>query len=502
MKKHQRPFSRLFLFGLAVTCIGIAASPDTTNAPSSSTNLQEQIVSAAPDNQPSATEGKVYILPIRGPIEPALLYVVRRGLAEARSENVSAVVFPMDTPGGAVNITEKIVELIVRMDVPTYTYVENNAISAGAIIALSTDKIYMAPGSKIGDAMPIMMAPGGGVQPLPDAEREKIMSYVDSMVRGVAQRKGRDETLASAMVRPEIEYIVDGEVISKEGQLLTLTNVEAERRYGDDQLPLLSEGTVDGLDVFLADTLGFAPGQRVELVVTSAERLARFLQMIGPLLMMVGFMGIYLEFQSPGFGVPGIVGAICLVLFFLGHHIAGLAGNEVILLFLLGCSLIFIELFVLPGFGLIGLTGLILILWSLLNAMVERFPGDPWIPNLSSLQWPMLKLASSIIGATIGAAVLGRYLPQSNTFKNRLVLNESTSREAGYTSNQPRADLIGQEGVTLSALYPAGTAMIGDTRVDVVSEGDYIDQGSKIRVVKTHGYRVVVEKINESADKA
>jgi len=494
MKKNHRSFVFVFLTGFLVTLLGVAAAPDVDSAPQS----VEQV---SPVLEQKDADGLVYILPIRGPIEPALLYVVRRGLSEARTKNVSAVVFPMDTPGGAVNITEKIVELIARMDVPTYTFVEHNAISAGAIIALSTDKIYMTPGSKIGDAMPIMMAPGGGVQPLPDAEREKIMSYVDSMVRGVAQRKGRDETLASAMVRPDIEFVVDGVVISKEGQLLTLTNVEAERRFGEDQRPLLSEGTVDNLEDFL-NMLGFAPEQRVELVVSTAERLARFLQMIGPLLMMVGFLGIYLEFQSPGFGVPGIVGVICLILFFAGHHIAGLAGNEVILIFLLGCSLIFIELFILPGFGVIGITGLMLVLWSLLNAMVERFPGDPWVPSFPSLQLPMLKLASSIIGATIGAAVLGRLLPQSNAFQNRLVLNESTSRDAGFTSNSLNKDLMGQEGVALSALYPAGTAMFGDRRVDVISRGDYVDQGTRVRVVELHGHRVVVEKMSESSDKA
>src|SRR5690606_30172797 len=126
--------------------------------------------------------------------------------------------------------------------------------------------------------------------------------------------------------------------------------------------------------------------------VTAAERIARFLQVIGPVLMMIGFLGLYLEFQSPGFGLPGIAGIICLLLFFAGHHIAGLAGNEDILLFILGVTLILVEVLVIPGFGVIGLTGLLLVLWSLLNAMVDRFPGDPWIPTLPELRIPLLKL--------------------------------------------------------------------------------------------------------------
>jgi membrane-bound serine protease (ClpP class) len=440
-------------------------------------------------------EHAVYVLPIRGPIEPALLYVIRRGLAEAQRVNADAVFFPMDTPGGAVNVTEEIIDLIARMDVPTYVFVEHNAISAGAIISLAADYIYMAPGSKIGDAMPIMMAPGGGVQPLPDAEREKIMSYVDGIVRGIAQRKGRDETLASAMVRPEVEYIVDDEVISAAGQLLTLTNMEAERRFGEDQQPLLSMGTVEDFDALL-ELLELDHATRIELEVTLAEQVARFLQMIGPLLMMAGFLGLYLEFQSPGFGLPGIMGLICLLLFFAGHHIAGLAGNEDILFFMLGVVLIFVELLILPGFGVIGITGLALVLWGLLNAMVERFPGDPWVPSLPALQLPLLKLGVAIVGAAAGAALLGRFLPQTTIF-SRLVLSEDTSRDAGYTSARNRPEWVGKTGRTLTPLSPAGSVLVDDMRLDVVSRGDYIEADQTVRVVETHGSRVVVERADD-----
>lgn len=444
-------------------------------------------------------EQMIYVLPIRGPIEPALLYVVRRGVAEAQTMGAHAVFFPMDTPGGAVNVTEEIIDLIARMEMPTYTFVENNAISAGAIIALATDYIYMAPGSKIGDAMPILMAPGGGVQPLPDAEREKIMSYVDSLVRGIAQRKGRDERLASAMVRPEIEYELDGEIISAEGQLLTLTNSEAERRFGDPPEPLLSEGTVVNFEALL-EQLGFQHAQRVDLEVTLAERVARFLQIIGPLLMLVGFLGIYLEFQSPGIGVPGIVGAICLLLFFAGHHIAGLAGNEDILLFIIGIALILVELLVLPGFGVIGITGLALVLWGLLNAMIQRMPGDPWLPSLPELRVPVINLSFAIVGAAIGGTVLGRYLPGTTLF-HRLVLDSATSRQAGYTSSKDTHNWVGKTGVTLSPLYPAGSALVDDQRLDVITRGDYIDAEQQVRVVETHGNRIIVEPVTiESTD--
>ncbi len=456
---------------------------------------RDEEAALSPDIRP-LEEGLIYILPIRGPIEPALLYIFRRGLAEAKERQARAVIFPMDTPGGAVNITEEIVDLIARMDVPTYTFVEHNAISAGAIIALATDHIYMAPGSKIGDAMPIMMAPGGGVQPMPDAEREKIMSYVDSLIRGVAQRKGRDETLASAMVRPEIEYILDDEVISAEGQLLTLTNMEAERRYGEEQKPLLSEGTYDSLDELLY-ALGYAHMVREELAVTYAEHVARFLQIIGPLLMMIGFLGIYLEIQSPGFGWPGIIGISCLVLYFAGHHIAGLAGHEEILIFILGIALILIEVFVLPGFGIAGITGIALVVWSLLNAMIQRFPGDPWVPSLAEFQIPVLKLSGAIIGAAVCAGIMGKLLPKTPLF-HKLILDEATRRDEGYASSDDTHDLVGQEGVTTTPLYPAGDAMFGDRILDVIARGEYIEEGQRVRIVETHGNRIIVEAVEET----
>lgn len=459
-------------------------------------SLAESDTTAPPE---TATDDRVvYILPIRDAIEPALLYVIRRGMAEAETAGADAIIFPMNTPGGAVNVTEDIIDLIARATVPTYTFVEHNAISAGAIIALASDHIYMSPGSKIGDAMPIMMSPGGGVQPLPDAEREKIMSYVDTLVRGIAQRKGRDEDLASAMVRPEIEYVVDGEVISKEGQLLTLTNLEAERRFGEDQTPLLSEGTFDNLDEMM-EAVGLGRAQRLELEITTAERIARFLQVIGPLLMMIGFLGLYLEFQSPGFGVPGAVGLICLLLFFAGHHIAGLAGNEDILLFILGVALILVEVLALPGFGVLGMIGLLLMLWGLLNAMVERFPGDPWVPSLPELQVPLLKLASAVVGAAVGAALLGKFLPRTSVF-HRLVLNDATSRTAGYSSSKDTSHWVGKEGVTLSPLYPAGSALIDDQRLDVITQGEYIDADKPVRVVETHGNRIIVEPVEEQTE--
>ncbi len=188
----------------------------------------------------------VYVIPVHGMIEPALLYVMRRGVAEAEINGAAAIVLSMDTLGGRLDAATDIVRLMQRVRVPTYTFVEKNAISAGAIIALSTDKIFMAPGSVIGDAMPIMMSPTGGAQEMPEAIEEKTVSAVAALIRAAAQESGHDPQLAEAMVRRELEYKIADEVISPAGQLLTLTNVEAEREVGPPEArrKLLSQGTL------------------------------------------------------------------------------------------------------------------------------------------------------------------------------------------------------------------------------------------------------------------
>jgi membrane-bound serine protease (ClpP class) len=350
----------------------------------------------------------------------------------------------------------------------------------------------MAPGSVIGDAMPILMSPTGGPQEMPEAMQEKSVSAVAALVRSTAQLKGHDPQLAEKMVRREIEYKIDDEIISPAGQLLTLTNVEAERLVGPEQRRLLSAGTVKDIAALL-ETIGKADVQTRELQVTTAERVARYIATLAPFFLMAGLLGIYIEFKTPGFGLPGILGLISLALFFWGHHIAGLTGMEDIVIFLIGLMLVIVEILFLPGFGVIGITGACMMLWALLNAMVQKFPGGPWYPTLPELQIPLFKLTSGIVLAGIGAVLAGRYLPRTSLFHSRLVLDEATSRQAGYTASSPTPELVGLEGVVDMALHPAGTALFGDRRFDVITRGEYIAQGTRVTIVETHGNRIIVE---------
>ncbi len=442
-------------------------------------------------------EGKVYLIPIHGMIEKGLIYVIRRGVMEAERVKADAVVFTMDTHGGGVKAAENIVHMIENLSMPTYTFVEHNAISAGAIIAFATDHIYMTPGSKIGDAMPVMQSATGGAQDIPDDMNEKVVTFVSAMIRASAQRKGHDPKLGECMVRRELEYKIGKEMICPEGEILTLTNVEAERFVGKgkERRRLLTEGTVENLDALL-EQINLSEAEVVKMEVTEAERVARYIAAMAPILMMIGMVGIYTEIKTPGFGIPGLIGGLCLALFFWGHHIAGLSGMEDVVIFGIGVALLIAEVFVIPGFGVAGILGLTLVLWSLLKAMVEHYPGGPLLPTMGQLQLPLQNLSLGIILAAGGAYVAGRFLPKSTLF-HKLVLDEATTKERGYQSSSDTTHLIGLEGITLSDLYPAGAVRVGEQRLDVLTRGEFVDKDTRIKVVESHGSRIIVEALPE-----
>lgn len=432
----------------------------------------------------------VYIVPIKDMIEPALVYVVRRGVDDAVRKNADAIIFEMDTPGGAVNAAKEIIDIIGKTEIPTYTFIEQDAYSAGAIIAMATPNIYMAPGSVIGAATPMMMSPMGGVQDMPDEVQEKMTSAVAAMVRAAAEQGGYDPELAEAMVRADMEYSVNGTVISKEGRLLTLTNKEAEQLVGENQTPLLSKGTVKDIDELL-EKMELSGAEKRILKVTAAEKLARLIASIAPILMMIGLGGLWLEFKTPGIGIFGIAGAACLLLFFFGHHIAGLSGYEDLVLFILGVGLLAVELFITPGFGIMGFSGLLLMLVSFVSAMSERMPGS-WRPvdfSPETFSVPLLKVMIAFIGTFFIAVLAGKLLPETKALRSLTLQDVVPDPEEDST-------LLGLQGTAHSDLRPGGTAYIDGRKIDVVTRGDFIPRQTGIQVVEVHGNRIVVERIS------
>ena len=451
----------------------------------------------------------VYLIPVRQGIMHPQLFLLRRGIQQAVDAEADAIVLLMDTPGGRVDVMQDMVGPIIDLDIPTYTLVESEehgAISAGAIIAMATDYIYMKPRARIGDAMPVMSSPGGGgYQTMGEAEREKIESYMDAVVRSIAQAKGRDEMMIRAMVRRELDYTLEnGRVVSPAGNILTLTAMEAARPRPDGT-PLLSEGTVDDLDAML-DLVGLANAERIELETTWADDLALWITRLAPLFMTGAFLLFYLELNSPGIGWMGGLAVALFLVVLLGHNVAGLAGSEDILLLVLGMVLILVELLVLPGFGFAGLTGIVLMIWGLIQAMIYRYPGNPGdlpgLDNFANVGPAITNLGISIIASSIGMAFLLRSLGESGFLGKRLVLADQVIPEPADTSRADRKALVGGEGMAVTPLTPSGTVRVGSEEHDAVSDSEYLNMGTFVRILDIRGSRLVVTQTSSSTEKA
>lgn len=437
----------------------------------------------------------VYVIPIRDDIEQSIVYVVRRGLKEAAEQNAQAVILDMNTNGGRGDAMEEIMSMLQNFKGDTITYVNTKAYSAGAFIAVATKHIYMAPSSVIGAASPVMMGASGEVEKLPSTYEKKISSAYSARIRAAAQRNGYDPRLVDAMVKETDGLTLDGREIVKKGDILTLTDTEATALYGKPAKPLLAEG----IAADMADVLkkcGFDKELEHRVEPTGAEKLARLITTIAPLLMMIGMGCLYLEFKTPGISVFGIAGAIVLAIFFFGHYVAGLSGFEEVLLFVVGLILIGIELFVLPGHVLPGFLGVVAILVSLVWAMVDKLPGPPDLPAvvLPRFEIPLAKVVGSMVGLGVILALLAKWLPKATGPYGGLILQTALENSAGYATATSHTELLGQRGKTLTILRPSGTARVGEAVVDVITEGDFIGANEDVVVREVRGAQVIVQK--------
>ena len=417
----------------------------------------------------AAQEPVIYRIPVNGVIELGLAPFVERSIREAEKQGARAILLELETPGGRLDAAQRIVRALQDTRLPSYAYVNQHAYSAGAFIALATDGIYMRPGSVMGAATPV----DGSGQKAP----EKIVSAMRSEMRALAQLRGLDPAVAEGMVDENIE--VPG--IKPRGQLLTLTDKEAIR--------IGYASAARDLNDVLAQLR--SPGARVVTTkVNWAENLVRFFThpAVAPLLLSLGFLGLIVEIKAPGFGLAGAAGLVCLGLFFGSHYLVGLAGLEEFLLLLLGISLIAVEAFVLPGFGVAGIAGALAILASIFFSLVGSLSTE------TDFGMAAVILSTAILVVIVAAWALVRSLPKSGRFtRSGLMLDEATSKETGYISATIRAELVGATGIALTDLRPAGAAQFGDERIDVVTDSQYISAGTPVIIVRSEGYRHVVK---------
>ena len=418
---------------------------------------------------------RVVRIDIHDTIDLGLAPFVVRVIEEAEEEGASLVLLHMDTPGGRVDAAQQIKDALIKSKVKTATFIDTHSLSAGALIAYATDYIIVSDASTIGAATPIQLGGQGEAK----AVGEKFVSAMRAIFRATAEAKGRDPDIAEAMVDKEI--VVDGLVDDE--KLLTLSGKEAMTWCVADLQARDVAGVLSVLNLQGAEV------QKREL--NWAERIARVLTdpVVSGMLMTFGFLGILLELYTAGFGISGIIGICCLLLFFLGHMVVNLVGFEEILLFVLGLGLLAFEIFVTPGFGLAGGLGIAALVVSVVLSMVGSDVTFSWQAGyLSTAIW---RMAITLVG-TIVLFILGaRYLPKTSLF-NRLVLQGAIQQTS--FEDEPQEDQLpeGTPGVAQTAIRGSGKARFGDRVLDVVTQGEFIERGEAIQVVEARGGRVVV----------
>ncbi len=415
----------------------------------------------------SGSRETVYVVPLEKTVEKGLYSFLDRAITTAEKEGASQIIFEINTPGGAVDAAADIAKRMSETDIPLTAFVNRNALSAGAYIALNADQIMMVPGAKMGSAAIIT---GDG-----NAADKKAQSYWLAEMKNAAELNGRDPKYAMAMADEDIDL---PELGAGKGKLLTLTaNQAMEVGYAEDIVEDRNE---------LLKKLGLEDARVEEIEVSFAEQVARFIThpVVVPILLSIGSLGLVLELYSPGFGIPGAMGVIALVLFFYGHMVAGLAGFEALLLLVAGIILIVAEFFV-PG-GILGIIGV--------GAVIGSF-----FVSAEDIGHMTLSVSIALAVTVIASVLFFKFFGFKGGFFNKIILSDATRTEQGYVSSKTRLDLIGKEGEALTPLRPSGTGLFDGERIDVVSEGGFIASGRRLKIIKTEGSRIIVREINEPA---
>ena len=425
-----------------------------------------------------------YVFKLKGVVDKVQLLLLRRGLKEAEKLNASAFIIDMDTPGGDLGVTMDILELLRKTKLPTLTYVNPNAGSAGALISIGTKRIYMRSNSVIGAAA-VVTSDGGDLN---KTMKQKQDSFNTARMRAAATENGHNPDIAEAFMVTEKELKIGETVIDGNATLLSLNGGEAVRLYNGKKL--LAEGLAENLEDVLK--LEHITGGMNRLVPTGFESTALFITQISWLLLLGGIVGAYIEMKAPGFGIPGIISLVCFAFFFLGHYIAALSGWEATAIFVVGAMLVVIEIFVVPGTVIAGMLGALMVFGSIVWAMVDHWPSQPGTLRGNDFEMPMLNLILALGGAVVVGGILAKVLPHTFIYRKMVLVNEPAST---VTTSKPSVS-AGDTGVAKTTLRPAGKGSFGDHVVDVMSDGTFIDAGANIRVVNIEGMKVTVESVS------
>ncbi|MCF7808621.1 MAG: nodulation protein NfeD [Candidatus Marinimicrobia bacterium] len=429
---------------------------------------------------------QVYILEVKGTIDMGLAYFFERQIPQLNVEGGDAIILDIDTFGGRVDAATMMKNALLNSELPTIAFINTKAISAGSLISLACDTIVMRTGATMGATTVV------------DAQSqkagEKAQSYMREEMAATAESKGRNPDIAMAMVDESIDIdtlvLADGDTLflddvkgAQAGKLLTLRTSTA-MKYG------MADYQFDSIDEILGH-FGYAANNVEAIKPTWSEVIVRFLTdpIVSSLLMTIGFLGLIFEIQSPGWGIPGTFGLIALILFFSTSVIADLASMVEILFLLGGIVLIGIEAFVIPGFGVVGIFGIGLMIYAMFTMLL---PSAPTAADINAALWA---LSIAVIGGVVGLGLLIKRMLKTKAWQ-RISLATSETLGEGYSGSLGLEELVGKTGVAVTKLRPSGTALVDEKRIDVVTFGDFIEQDAEIVVKRIDGNRIVVEKKN------
>ena len=409
-----------------------------------------------------AQKTNVVVLEIKSEIDPRTNRYIELGLQYAEENQADIVIIEMDTYGGLVTDAKEIVDKIMDFKKPVWVYINSDAASAGALISIACDSIYMSPGASIGAAT-VVDASG-------EKASDKYQSYMRSIMRSTAEENGRDPHIAEGMV--DESFAIDS--IKKEGQIITFSTSEA-LKYG------FCEAKVESIDEILKrNNVTDYKLDRFDLSL--AEKIiAIFINpFISGLLILIIIGGIYFEMQTPGIGFALLAAVVALVLYLVPYYLNGLADNWEIIALFLGLGLIGVEIFVLPGFGVAGIAGITLTLGSLILIMLNNNVFDFEFVPANDLLFAVAAAFGGLLGGIIVLFVAGASLTDSKFFK-RVAL---TDTQEGYTSSFIKENLKGKRGTTHTVLRPSGKIMIDGQLYDAFTRGEYIEKGQEVEVIE------------------
>jgi membrane-bound serine protease (ClpP class) len=430
----------------------------------------------------------VYRVPIQGVIDLGLPTFIERIIDEAEKNQIQAIIFDIDTFGGRVDAATQIKDAILDSDVPTIAFINRRAISAGALISLSCERIYMTGGGTIGAATAVDMSG--------NKASEKVISYMREEMASTAENRNRNTDIAKCMVDEELSFshiVINDDSVEvtdlegrKEGKLITLTTEQAIKYK-------MADGSAEDFDELL-ELIELSDVAVKTLSENWSENLVRFLTnpVVASLLTTFGFLGILFELQSPGWGIPGTFGAVCLTLSLSASVIVKLATKSDLLIVLVGFGLLMVEAFLIPGFGVAGLAGIVVILWGLYMLLLPDVPVSQEIYDAA-----MTGLTIGLIGGIFALILLFRLMTKTK-FWVKLTSPEIQSKEEGYNSSLGLEHLVGETGLATSDLRPSGWVLVNNAKIFVVTEGEFVDKDQQVTIMSVDGNRVVVRSyINE-----